>query len=46
MMMWQGLYDDVEETVRLYVDVACDDMVVFDWQMWSNCGVTRGIIFG
>jgi hypothetical protein len=31
-----GPYDDVEETVRPYADVACDDVVVFDWQMWSN----------
>jgi hypothetical protein len=45
-MTWQGSYDDVEETVQPYDDVACDDMVVFDWHMWSNCGVTCGIIFG
>jgi hypothetical protein len=37
---------DVAETVRPYADVACDDVAVFDWQMWSNCDVTRGIIFG
>jgi hypothetical protein len=37
-------YDDVAETVRPYADVACDDMAVFDWQMWSNYDVTRGII--
>jgi len=43
-MMWQGLYDDVAETVRLYANVACDDMAVCDWQMWSNYDVTHGII--
>jgi hypothetical protein len=26
-----GLYDDVVETVRPYADVACGDMVFFDW---------------
>jgi hypothetical protein len=26
--------------------VACDDVADSDWQMWSNCDVTRGIIFG
>ena len=33
-------------TVRPYADVACDDMAVFDWPMWSNYDVTHGIIFG
>jgi hypothetical protein len=42
----QYVQDDMAEAVRSYVDVACDDMVVFYWQMWSNCGVTHGIFFG
>jgi hypothetical protein len=41
-----GLYDDMVEIVRPYANVACDDMAVVEWKMWSNRNATHGIIFG
>jgi hypothetical protein len=39
--MWQRSYDDM---ACLYAEGVVDDLVIVDWQMWTNLVVTHGII--